>query len=92
MVQALLEAHPGAISVPDAKGNLPAHVGAICNADEDVMRILLRAYPAALDKSNGEGKALAALAEDSERTHEWFSALFRFAGEYKLDILVGGSN
>ena len=52
-----------AISQPDAKGNLPAHIGAVCSADEAVLRILLKAYPAALDKSNGEGKVLAVLAQ-----------------------------
>ena len=52
-----------AISVLDGEGNLPAHIAAIRSADEAVLRVLLKAYPAALDKSNGEGKLLAALAQ-----------------------------
>ena len=47
----------------DGKGNLPAHIGAMCSADEAVLRVLLKAYPAALDKSNSEGKLLAVLAQ-----------------------------
>ena len=52
-----------AIAVCDVSGNLPAHIGAIRSADEGVLRVLLKAYPAALDKSNCEGKVLAVLAQ-----------------------------
>ena len=55
VMQALLGAHPAAVSTPSAGGTLPLHHAAFRGEHADVVELLLRAYPEAAYSTNING-------------------------------------
>ena len=48
-VKLFLHAHPDAIKRVDERGMLPLHIALVCGADFDVIKLLIEAFPPALD-------------------------------------------
>ena len=72
-----------AVKTADNKGDLALHLAARGNASEEVLRLVAKAYPDAIEVSNHEKKLPFEL---SQRTaaRAWFAQLAAYLGRYVL--------